>query len=477
VELTKNATIAGRYQLGRLLGEGGMGAVWAATELATGRAYALKFLNREDPTPQRRRRFLREARAAMAMAHPNVVRIHEVIADGDATAGEWPFLVMDLLEGESLAARLERTPRLSLDELAPMFAQIVSAAGAAHASGIVHRDLKPGNIFLVSRARDGETVRVLDFGIAKLTTELDGTSTSLTATGDVLGTPHYMSPEQIFGESDVDHRSDVWSLGVIAFQCLAGSHPVTGDNVGQILKAITTGRLTRLTRVAPELPPAITELVDRMLSRDRRDRPRDLREVLATFRRFTTVDVPAIEAPHRSSTDDASPRPPAGAGDTLDDAADRPAPVRSKPRPAMVIALATTAIASFAGYALLQRSGSVPSAPTHADVHTAAEASSAATSPSASSIVATASSVAASGIGPMDTPTPPPKTLVNDVPLLRPKGAAPTAPLVIAPPSASVDTAKVAPAASSAAKSATIAPPVSSPSAHATGGLITKAPF
>ncbi len=327
--MQNDAILAGRYQLRRVIGVGGMGTVWSATELSSGRAIAVKVLDRTAPTPLRRRRFLGEARAAMVLDHPHVVRIHEVV-DASEVTGEPPFLVMDLLEGESLATCLERSPKLPLAELAPIFVQLVSAAGAAHGSGIIHRDLKPANVFLVGTPAD---VRVLDFGIAKLSAELHGGSTGLTSTGDVLGTPHYMSPEQIFGESDIDQRSDVWSLGVIAFQCLAGAHPASVENVGQLLKAITTGKLARLTRVAPELPTDVSALVDRMLSREPDDRPRDLREVLEIFARHTTKRVPPIPPPAERVAGHSSPGElRALSVETVDEPIDAHAPLERAPK-------------------------------------------------------------------------------------------------------------------------------------------------
>ena len=482
VELTKDATIAGRYQLGRLLGEGGMGAVWAATELATGHSFALKFLHRADPTPHRRRRFLREARAAMALTHPNVVRIHEVMADVEPTdpkAAQWPFLVMDLLEGESLSNKLERSRVLALDEFAPLFAQMVSAAGAAHASGVVHRDLKPANIFLVHRAREGENVRVLDFGIAKLTTELDGLSTSLTGTGDVLGTPQYMSPEQIFGESDVDHRSDVWSLGVIAFQCLSGAHPVAAENVGQILKAITTGKLTRLGRVAPRLPTAVTDLVDRMLSRDRTKRPRDLREVLETFSRYTSVVVPAIDAPRRRApADDALAGEQTAEGQaTLDEPLDQVPHPRGTRRRVIPVALAIVATASIVGLSFSNR-GPAPAPITSGPPPEARSAvGTVVATPPLPTIVSAHADTVADTAALQNAAGSPTNTVASTPPPLRPKRTSSLSSAPTPAASSAPSTTMALPVAPTEVASASNAAPSSAPSAKPSGGLITKTPF
>lgn len=261
-----------------------MGTVWAALDLNEQRDVALKIV-KDEGRADRRRRFSREARAAMSLDHPNVVRIYEV-SDGDP-----PFMVLDLLRGEPLLARVARERPFSLETFANIFVPVFSAVGTAHASGIVHRDLKPGNIFLV----DGDDPRVLDFGIAKFAEQdLAVASTNLTSTGDILGTPQYMSPEQIFGESDLDHRSDIWSLGIIAFECLAGRHPIAGENVGQVIKAITTSVLPTLP---PEQPPEVRAMVSRMMTRERARRPADLREVLRLFRLYATVDAPSFGPP------------------------------------------------------------------------------------------------------------------------------------------------------------------------------------
>ena len=286
--------VAGHYRLERLLGEGGMGEVWAARDERDPSPVALKLLKQgSESNPEKRRRFLREARAAMTVDHPNIVRVREVATDEEA-----PVIVMELLEGETLRARLTRGGPMSVADLAHVMLPVVSALGTAHARGVVHRDLKPENLFL-ARTRTGEVeVKVLDFGIAKLRSpEGAGAPTGpLTETGTLIGTPQYMSPEQVFGEKDVDHRSDIWSLGAIVYECLTGRHAFVGDNVGQIIKAITSGRMTALREVSPLLPPALLDVCERMLKVDRAERPSDLREVAAVMQGFTDLRTPAFEA-------------------------------------------------------------------------------------------------------------------------------------------------------------------------------------
>jgi len=295
--LTSKRLIAGRYRLDRQIGEGGMGVVWAATDERQGTAVALKFLRPiaaglgtpATPSFDRTalRRFLREARAAMAVHHPNIVKVHEIARAEDGA----PFIAMELLDGESLATRLTRAGRLPLAELARVLVQVVSAVGSAHAKGIVHRDLKPDNVFLVRGAPRDCDVRVLDFGIAKLTaSEGEAARTAgLTGTGSMIGTPFYMSPEQVFGEKDVDQRSDVWSLGVMMYECLAGQRPIAGDSAGQIFKKITSGKITPLSELLPDLPAELAELSARMLAPERAERLADLRDAHRVLEKFTDV--------------------------------------------------------------------------------------------------------------------------------------------------------------------------------------------
>jgi eukaryotic-like serine/threonine-protein kinase len=271
--------VAQRYELVRLLGEGGMGQVWSAIHTLTRKAVAIKILKPAEGNANAElvARFVREARAASAVRHPNVVAIHDILQLEDGT----PLMVMDLLEGETLAARLARQHVLSYLEVARLLAPVVSAVGSAHALGIVHRDLKPENIFLTLLGDGRVEPMVLDFGIAKMS-DVEGdvrSASNLTRTGSMLGTPYYMSPEQIYGEKDLDYRADIWALGVILYECLCGRRPFEGENFGQLLRSVTADALVPLDAIAPQLPVEITSLVSRMLVRARADRLSDLREV------------------------------------------------------------------------------------------------------------------------------------------------------------------------------------------------------
>ena len=282
--------IAKRYRLAEELGRGGMGVVWAATHLVTRRRVAIKFLlGPANLRSEMRRRFLREARAASAVDHPNVVEIIDVFELEDET----PVIVMELLTGETLRERLAREQRMPLGQAASILLQVVRAVGSGHALGIVHRDLKPENIFL-ARSASGETVKVLDFGIAKLLGR-DGESPetdSITGTGSMLGTPCYMAPEQTLAEKNIDHRADIWAIGVIFYECLAGVRPVQGLGIGQVVMKLATEGITPLDQVMPELPREATALVMHMLTRDRAGRPQDLEQVREVLSRLADASLP-----------------------------------------------------------------------------------------------------------------------------------------------------------------------------------------
>jgi eukaryotic-like serine/threonine-protein kinase len=307
--LSEGSLIGGRYRLEHHLGEGGMGTVWSATHTVTRRAVAMKFL--KDTVRERtalRQRFLREASAASALRHPNVVEILDVFDFEDAS----PVMVMELLQGETLGQKLARDQRLSVEETAALLLPVVSAVGSAHALGIVHRDLKPENLFLEAKEVEPR-VKVLDFGIAKLTAEhylRKGSSALLTDTGSMLGTPYYMAPEQASGERPVDHRADVWSIGVILYECLSGTRPIEGENMAQVVSRLMGAGIIPLERLAPELPHEVTAIVMQMLSRDPARRPDGLHEVGKVLGRYARTPSPEFGAPATGDSVSLLPPPP-----------------------------------------------------------------------------------------------------------------------------------------------------------------------
>ena len=229
--------LAGKYRLMSLLGRGGMGEVWRAERLGWHAQVAIKLLH--GPATQDAQaldRFQRESRLVAGLRSIHVV---QVLDDGvDDTSGA-PFMVMELLEGETLAERLLRVQRLRPEVVAQVISQIGRALGRAHDAGLIHRDLKPDNILIV-RNDDEEILKVLDFGIAKWLAAPQW-SPARTLAGEVLGTPVYMSPEHFGSSAGIDHRADLWSLGVIAFECMTGSRPFQGDTLMSLAFKVCAG--------------------------------------------------------------------------------------------------------------------------------------------------------------------------------------------------------------------------------------------
>ncbi|HEY4107068.1 MAG TPA: protein kinase [Polyangiaceae bacterium] len=232
--LLRDRVLVGRYRLDERLGAGGMGSIWRAQHLVLAAPVAVKLIDREAVADEETLgRFMREAQSAATLRSPHVVQILDYGVDD-----KLPFIVMELLDGENLAQRLRRVGRLSSAETARIITHIGRAVGRAHEAGIVHRDLKPENVFLI-RNEDEEIAKVLDFGVAKVSSVgALGQEGTRTRTGSILGTPYYMSPEQAQGNKTVDHRSDLWSLGVIAFECLTGKRPFYSDGLGDLVLQI-----------------------------------------------------------------------------------------------------------------------------------------------------------------------------------------------------------------------------------------------
>jgi serine/threonine protein kinase len=268
--------LAGRYELARAIGEGGMGAVYEATG-PTGAQVAVKVLRADlvGSSPDAMRRFVREARMAMSIQSDHVVRMTEV--DTDMALGV-PFISMELLEGCDLARLLREAGPLEPSAVCRVFIDACRGLSAAHALGVVHRDIKPANIFLHQPAdRAGEVVvKICDFGIAKQTStagEFDQTSTDLTRTGGMLGSPLYMSPEQARNAKGVDARTDVWSISMSMYEALCGQRAWPGfSSAGELVLAICTQDVRPLQDIAPWVPPDLADAVHRGLRRDARDR-------------------------------------------------------------------------------------------------------------------------------------------------------------------------------------------------------------
>jgi serine/threonine-protein kinase len=253
--------IAGKYRLEALLGEGGMGTVWRAINLQLEAPVALKLIRNELDRASLARRLKQEARAAAKLGHPAIVRVFDV---GDSELGD-PYIVMELLNGQTLGRLLATEQRLSAVQGVQLLLPVADALMTAHAKGIVHRDLKPDNVFL---AYEGEQLqpKLLDFGIAKLADEA-GQSLHLTQTGAVLGSPEYMSPEQARGQDNIDHRTDIWSFCVVLYETLSGVSPFRGANYNSLLRSIVEDEPQSLIDFLAADPP-LWEIVRRGLSKD-----------------------------------------------------------------------------------------------------------------------------------------------------------------------------------------------------------------
>ena len=261
----EGSVVAQKYRLVRVLGEGGMGAVWVAQNLTLGVQVALKLIRSEveGRVDGLSERLLTEARAAASIGHPAIIQVF----DFGLTEHSEPFIAMELLHGESLASVLKRRGKIAAGRAVRTLLPVIEALVVAHQRGIVHRDLKPDNIFLAQQANRVQP-KVLDFGIAKLS---QGFSANLTCEGTVLGSPAYMSPEQARGESDVDARTDVWALCVVLYEMVTGVHPFLGANWHGLMWAIMEGKPKPLTEHQVQ-EPALWAILARGLAKEREQR-------------------------------------------------------------------------------------------------------------------------------------------------------------------------------------------------------------
>jgi serine/threonine protein kinase len=266
--------VADKYELTAMLGRGGMGVVYQAVHRWTGRRVAVKLI---DPSladdPDVGARFLNEARAAAAIAHAHVVDVLDMGRDDDGTV----YQALELLEGETLGERLRREGPLSVHETVRLLAPVMDALHHAHRAGIVHRDVKPGNVFLRKNAEGESEAVLLDFGMAKL---LDGQSVT-TRSSTVLGTPHYMAPEQALASLDVGPAADIWAMGTILFQCLTGKLPFGEGPPAAYLARVVYQAAPALHSVRSELPAQLCAAVDRALSREPSQRQHTMGELMA----------------------------------------------------------------------------------------------------------------------------------------------------------------------------------------------------
>ena len=327
--------LAGKYALTEKLGEGGHGVVWLARHTELDVPVAVKFLGVEaQKHPDVQRRFLREARAAAKLRSPHVVQVFDYgVEDGR------PFIVMEWLRGETLYARLVKRGRLSPRACATLLGQVAKAVTLAHDNGIVHRDLKPDNVFLTQGASEGEPeiAKILDFGIVK-STGRELVVSAQTRTGTLLGTPYYMSPEQIAGSESVDHHTDIWALGVIAYECLLGQRPIEGDSLPGVLLQIASGRLPVPSSVGP-VPAGFDAWFARACAADPRGRFDSAKDAIAELSALCEAASPPLDA--AADARKKTPLPPAHAPA----ATPKPSPAASLPVEPAVTTLGHSSIA------------------------------------------------------------------------------------------------------------------------------------
>ena len=295
MSLKPGGIVGGKFRVDRVLGEGGMGIVVAATHLQLGQTVALKCMRPEVVSPSYTKRFMREARASVKLKSQHAARVLDVGAFEDGM----PYIVMEYLEGTDLSDLLKKRGRLPVHEAVEYILQACEAIGEAHSYGIVHRDIKPANLFLAQGPGGAPTIKVLDFGVSKFVdveaqgddtnpggrtrdasrTPLRANDSIVTRATDMLGSPSYMAPEQVLNASAADTRSDIWSIGVILFKLVCGRGPFTAESLGELVQQVMKNRIPTVSEVLPECPPGFSEVVAKCLQRDRLKRFADVPEL------------------------------------------------------------------------------------------------------------------------------------------------------------------------------------------------------
>ena len=295
VKLERGAVLASRYRITDELGAGGMGIVYGADHLELRTRVAVKLLQpnlAEDATA--RARFLREARLAASIEGDHSARIHDVGTDERGR----PYMVMEHLSGETASARLAREGRLPVVDAATLMLQVLDVLAEAHAKGLVHRDLKPANLFLVNKPGEPVWVKVLDFGISKVAGAADGletrASTTLTGPRTMLGSPEYMSPEQLRDSSSVDTRSDIWACGVILFELLSGKMPFKGASLPDLYARIVAHEPHTLSGTVDAVPGPVSRMIERCLRKDPAQRPQTAYELAVGLAPYATDSARAL---------------------------------------------------------------------------------------------------------------------------------------------------------------------------------------
>jgi len=289
VDLETGEIIQDRYKVIELLGRGGMGSVYKVEDIKTKSLYALKFLNKQQSNNSAWKRFENEIKATNKLDHPNLVKVHE---SGLLPNGQ-PYFIMDLVQGESLAQILKKSGRLPLERVLKIFVQVGFALSYAHSKGIIHRDIKPSNIMLHNtgnQTTSGSVVKVLDFGIAKLIGKDDFNQQTLTKTGEIFGSPLYMSPEQCMG-GPIDPRTDLYSMGCVIYEALTGAPPLVGDSaLSTMMKHQSEAALPlKEASLGIDFPEGIEQIVSKLLAKDVKERYQSAQLVTSHLAAFESI--------------------------------------------------------------------------------------------------------------------------------------------------------------------------------------------
>lgn len=444
MEVETGRIVGGKYELERLLGKGSMGEVWLARHTSLEGSYAVKLVD-VDAVPDAAGRFQMEAHIAAKLSKKTR---HIVSVTDYGEEGHIAYLVMQLLEGQALDARIQEAGPLSMIEVSTIISQIARALVHAQAEGFVHRDLKPANVFLTNDEDGRLVVKVLDFGIARALTRVRTRSPFETAKDTLVGTPSYMSPEQALGLDTIDHRCDLWALGVLIYEALTRQLPFEGEGIHDVLISIGIGRQTPIRERRPDLPEAIDAFYAKAFAEAIEDRFASASDLAAAFAEVAGVD-PSYRSSVASMPDAAIQVAIQGVDAATSQEIASPVPMRTLSRRGLwlVLVLVVTFVASSAAAVrLARRSPRVVRAieqPAAAPRHAPAEATTSIPSSEPSVEPASSPASAASIDAPPAEPTPPPSHRGGAPAGVKPRAASPASSAGAAPSSRPTDRSEV----------------------------------